>query len=225
MRKIILIFIILAFTIGFTIGLSSGQGFTYTNGQNGKISMFLNQSSNSTKTISNVTMISTTNVTIYYVEIDSQYPGQPQMLTVPVNRSGFYMYPYWTFRFFSDAGSGNLTSFSIYVNGLLMKSGTFSFTTSYSANMSFSMVNVSIVLSSAKGVSIWNYHMIPILHTTLANYYKSTFVEKPVYTVTQYIELGAKILASSLLILLATYYTLIKTYIKKKEITPFQLLK
>lgn len=218
MKKIFLFFIILAFTISFTIGLSSGQGFTYTNGQNGKISMFLNESSN-------VTMISTTNVTIYYVEIDSQYPGQPQMLTIPVNGSGFYMYPYWTFRFFSDAGPGNLTSFSIYVNGLLMKSGSFSFTTSYSANMSFSMVNVSIVLSSAKGVSIWNYHMIPILHTSLANYYKSTLVEKPVYTVTQYIELGAKILAASLLILLATYYTLIKTYIKKKEVTPFQLLK
>ena len=225
MRKILIIFIIFAFTISFAIGYSSAGNFTCSQVQNGKIDAFLSNSTNSTSQNSTLTVLSTSNVTIYYVEIDSQFPGQPQMLTIPVNGSGFYMYPYWTFRFFSDAGAGNLTSFVIYVNGLEMKSGAFSFTASYSANMSFSIVNVSIVLSSNKGTSIWNYHMIPILHTTLANYYKSTFVEKPVYTVTQYLEWGAKIMVASLLILLATYYTLLKTYIRNKESKPFNLLR
>lgn len=217
MRKIFTIFIIFAFTINLIAVFPSLHEYIYTMGNCEKISPFLIPGENTT--------ISTTNETIYYVEITSQFPGQPQMLSIPENGSGFFMYPYWTFRFFSDAGPGNLTTYTIYVNGLEMKSGTFSFTTSYSANMSFDMVNVSVVLSSAKGVSIWNYHMIPIIHTTLANYYKATFTEKPVYTVTQYIEWGLKIVVSAFLVLLATYYTLIRTYIKKKETTPFQLLK
>ncbi|MGC8585753.1 MAG: hypothetical protein ACP5L4_06560 [Thermoplasmata archaeon] len=173
----------------------------------------------------NNTSISNSNETIYYVEITSQFPGQPQMLTIPENGSGFFMYPYWTFRFFSDAGPGNLTTYTIYVNGLLLHSGSFSFTTSYSVNMSFNMVNVSIVLQSSKGVQIWNYHMIPILHTTMANYYKAQYTEKPIYTLSQYLEWGAKIFTATILILIGTYYTLIKTYIKRKSENVFNLMK
>jgi hypothetical protein len=146
------------------------------------------------------------------------------MLTIPVNGSGYYMYPDWTFRFFSNTGPGNITTYTIYVNGLMLKSGSYSFTTSYSMNMSFNLVNVSIVLTSNKGVSIWNYHMVPILHTTLANYYKATFEEKPIYTVTQYLEFGAKILGASIIVLIASYYVVYRTYVKKKESEPEQIL-
>ncbi len=220
MPKSLIIFILIAITIGFTIGYTSGQGFTHIQGQNGKITSFL---SNQTGSQNTTTVISTTNVTIYYVSITSQFPGQPQMLTIPVNGSGFFMYPYWTFRFFSDAGPGNITNYTIYVNGLLMKSGSFSFTTAYSVNMSYNMVNISIILQSNKGTSIWNYHMIPILHTTLSNYYKAIYVEKPIYTVTQYLQWGAEILVAVLLILLASYYTIYKTYVQKRAMEVFRL--
>jgi hypothetical protein len=171
------------------------------------------------------TSLENDNNTIYYVSITSQFLGQPQMLTIPENGSGFFMYPYWTFRFFSDAGQNNQTKYTIYVNGMLLHSGTFYFTTAYSVNMSFNMVNISIVLESNKGIQIWNYHMIPILHSTLANYYKSQNVEKPIYTLTQYLEWGVKIIVASVLILMGTYYTLIKTYIKRKSETIFNLMK
>ncbi|MVT35170.1 MAG: hypothetical protein GPW18_00065 [Euryarchaeota archaeon] len=219
MRKILFIIIIFTYTILIMNFFMISHGFTLSEQKNANIGPFSSYPGNYNNTIS------TTNETIYYVEIYSQFPGQPQMLTIPLNGSGFYMYPYWTFRFFSDAGPGNLTTYTIYINGLEMHSDTFSFTTSYSINMtSFSIVNVSIVLTSNKGASVWNYHMIPILHTTLANYYKSTFIEKPVYTVTQYMEWGAKLIVASILILLASYYVIYKTYVKKKELEPEQII-
>ncbi|MGC8584892.1 MAG: hypothetical protein ACP5L4_02055 [Thermoplasmata archaeon] len=170
------------------------------------------------------TSLQNDNNTIYYVSITSQFPGQPQMLTIPENGSGFFMYPYWTFRFFSDVGQNNQTKYTIYVNGMLLHSGTFYFTTAYSVNMSFNMVNISIVLQSNKSVQIWNYHMIPILHSTLANYYKSTFVEKPIYTITQYLQWGGEIFVATLLVLLASYYVIYKTYVAKKEEEPQQIV-
>ncbi len=215
--KIFLIIIIAINTILITNSFFIKQVNTHAEPKELIITDFLSTQNNTSSNESNQTL--------YYVVITSQFPGQPQMLSIPQNGSGFFMYPIWTFRFFSDAGQGNITKYTIYVNGLQLHSGTFYFTTSYSVNMSFNMVNISIVLESNKGIQIWNYHMIPILHTTMANYYKSQFVEKPIYTLTQYLEWGAKILVASILILLGTYYTLIKTYIRSKSENIFNLMK
>lgn len=225
-KNLTFIFIYLSFIIAFTLvnqGIGENIHIQKENALEMHIYAFLNTTKNNTSQ-SNVTVISTTNQTLYYVEIDSMFPGQPQMLTIPVNGSGFFMYPYWTFRFFSDAGIGNITTYSIYMNGLLLKSGTFSFTTSYSVNVSFNMVNVSVVLQSNKGITIWNYHMIPILHSTLANYYKGFYVEKPAYTVTQYLEFGGEIVATAILLTLGAYYVMVQLVIKKRNEEPERLL-
>ncbi len=188
----------------------------YSDAQRNTVQLsFTQDSNNSTNTANN---------SIYYVSITSSFPGQPQELSVPKNGSGFFMYPLWTFTLFSDAGKGNITTYQIYVNGLELTSGSFNFMTSYSTNMSFNMVNVSIIIQSSAGVQVWNYHDIPILHSTLSSYYKATFIEKPVYTVTQYLEFGAKIALTAVFVLIASYFVVYKSYVKKKEETVERLL-
>ena len=52
-----------------------------------------------------------TNTENFYVVIQSSFPGQSQELSLPLNSTGYIMYPDWNFLFFSDEGN---TSYQIY---------------------------------------------------------------------------------------------------------------
>ncbi len=157
---------------------------------------------------------STTNSQNFYVVITSHYPGQAQELTLPLNSSGYMMYPEWNFLFFSDEGN---TSYQIYLNGGRIAQGSFIFKTEYSMNVTTNFANVSIILVGQTNTTVFNFYNIPILHTTLGNYFSKQTVELPIYTLTQGIEIGVKAVIASTLTGLASYSIVSRTYVAKKR--------
>ncbi len=157
---------------------------------------------------------STTNSQNFYVVVTSHYPGQAQELTLPLNSSGYMMYPDWNFLFFSDEGN---TSYQIYLNGGKVSSGSFIFKSEYSMNVTTNFANVSIILVGQTNTTVFNFYNIPILHTTLGNYFSRQTVELPIYTLTQGIEIGVKAVISSALVGLASYSIVSRTYVAKKR--------
>lgn len=86
-----------------------------------------------------------------------------------------------------------------------------------STNVSTNTANVSVVLQSGSSVKAFNWVEVPILHTTLLKYYSSQLTEKPVYTVTQYLYFGLREIGSSILVLIAAYLIVYRTYVTKRE--------
>jgi len=109
-----------------------------------------------------------TNTEDFYVVIQSSFPGQSQELSLPLNSTGYIMYPDWTFLFFSDQGN---TTYQIYLNGGKVGSGSFIFRTQFSMNVTTDFANVSIILQGSENSTVYNFYDIPILHTTLGKYY------------------------------------------------------
>lgn len=163
---------------------------------------------------SNTTSSHGTNGTYFYTIISSTFPGQPQSLTLPMNSSGYIMYPDWEFQFFSQAGN---TSYQVYLNGGEVSSGFFMFHTAFSVNVTAASENVSIILTSANATEVFNWHNIPILHTTIGKYYSGQKIELPVFTVSQWIELGVREAIAIVLLVIASYFIVYKTYVLKHE--------
>ncbi len=155
------------------------------------------------------------NTSDFYIVIASTYPGQAQELSLPFNSTGYMMYPNWNFQFFTDAGN---TSYTIYFNGGQIAQGYFTFHTAFTYNTTANMANVSIVLASVSGaVEVFNWHNIPILHSSLGSYYKGQTVELPAYTLTQYLELGLKAVFATALAFIGGYSIITRTYVRKKK--------
>lgn len=157
----------------------------------------------------------TTNSQNFYVIITSSYPGQAQELTLPLNSSGYMMYPVWNFYFFSDEGN---TSYRVYLNGGMVFQGSFVFKTERTMNVSTNFANVSIILTGQTNATVFNFYNIPILHTTLGKYFSGQTEEPPVYTVTQYLYFGAKVMVSSLFAALGAFFVINKTVVLKKKL-------
>jgi len=156
-----------------------------------------------------------TNTQDFYVVIQSSYPGQSQELSLPLNSTGYIMYPDWTFLFFSDQGN---TTYQIYLNGGKVGSGSFIFRTQFSMNVTTDFANVSIILQGSENSTVYNFYDIPILHTTLGKYYSVSNVELPVYTLTQYLYFGVRTLVASLFSALGAFFIIHRTVVLKKKL-------
>ncbi len=156
-----------------------------------------------------------TNTQNFYVVIQSSFPGQSQELSLPLNSTGYIMYPDWTFLFFSDQGN---TTYQIYLNGGKVGSGSFVFRTQFSMNVTTDFANVSIILQGSENSTVYNFYNIPILHTTLGKYYTVSNVELPIYTLTQYLYFGVRTLVASLFSALGAFFIIHRTVVLRKKL-------
>ena len=151
----------------------------------------------------------------FAVIVSSTFPGQLQQLSLPENlTTGYLMYPVWSFRFFSHYPNA---SYKVFINGVQVGSSSFVFSAAMSQNISAETANVSVILQSGSHVQAFNWVEVPILHTTLLKYYSSQLNERPVYTVTQYLDFGLREIGASILVLLAAYLIVYRTYVTRKE--------
>ena len=109
-----------------------------------------------------------TNTEDFYVVIQSSFPGQSQELSLPLNSTGYIMYPDWTFLFFSDQGN---TTYQIYLNGGKVGSGSFIFRTQFSMNVTTDFANVSIILQGSENSTVYNFYAVSYTHLTLPTIY------------------------------------------------------
>ncbi len=161
----------------------------------------------------------TENTKDFYVVIQSSFPGQSQELSLPLNGTGYIMYPEWTFLFFSDQGN---TTYQIYLNGGKVGSGSFIFRAEYSMNVTTDFANVSIILQGSENSTVYNFYDIPILHTTLGKYYTVSNTELPVYTITEYIYFGVRTLVASLFSALGAFFVINRTVVARKKMEVYE---
>ncbi|MEM3265508.1 MAG: hypothetical protein QXH07_06095, partial [Thermoplasmata archaeon] len=157
----------------------------------------------------------TVNTQNFYVLITSSYPGQSQEMTLPLNSTGYMMYPNWSFYIFSDVGN---TSYQIFLNGAKVASGTFIFKVVVPMNVSSNFANVAIILSSPINATVYNFYNVPILHTSLKQYYTPAPVELPVYTISQFTEGLLRALLVTVVAVIGSTFFINGTYIRGKKI-------
>jgi hypothetical protein len=144
---------------------------------------------------------------IQSVSIISYFSNQNQYLTVPTGTSSALMYPNWVITMTSTQE----TNYSIYIDGVVDFSGTFSGTKVINDSLTASSVTVAVSL----GEKIYNFPDELIAHESVARYYGP---QPPAlaYTVSQYEYAIAKGFVAALFGLMVSFL-IVRKYVIEKE--------
>lgn len=144
---------------------------------------------------------------IQSVSIISYFSNQNQYLTVPTGTSSALMYPNWVITMTSTQE----TNYSIYIDGVVDFSGTFSGTKVINDSLTASTVTVAVSL----GKTVYNYPDELIAHESVARYYGP---QPPAlaYTVSQYEYAIAKGFVAALFGLMVSFL-IVRKYVIEKE--------